>query len=137
MLVRSKLSFILSVAGIIIYPGLNEFSDAIGEKLTNSDYFKEKQKESSLEVIEVDSIDKEKIEEGEQEGHPIVGTIFASSADDAVELIEELFIIGELRLILEKENSRKPKRKKVLDAVNKQIAKLTGDRKEEKKVDNE
>jgi len=137
MLVRSKLPFILTVAGIVIYPGLNEFSDVIGEKLSNSDYFKEKQKESNLEVVEVDSIDKEKIEELDLNGHPIVGTIFMSSAEDAVELINELFIIGDLRLILEKENLRKPKRKKVLDAVQRQIAKLTEDRKEEKKADNE
>jgi hypothetical protein len=136
MLIRSKLSFILTVSGIFLYPGLNEVSDVNGEKIVSNDYFKDFQKVGNLEVIEVDSVDKnETDEDDDNKDHPIVSTIFSSSTEDAVELIEELFIIGELRLLVEKETARKPKRKKVIDALNRQIAKLTEDRKT--KVENE
>lgn len=131
MLVRSKLSFVYTIAGFFLYPGMNEFSQVDGEKIEKSPSFKEKQKEGLLEIIEVDSAKKDAVLEDDENVKPIVATILSADASDAVELIEELFLIDELRTILEKETARKPKRKKVIDAAQKQLDKLTEDRKKD------
>lgn len=129
MLVKSNLSHVLTVSGLFIFPGINEFTKEESAIISKSQYFKDFQKDDSLQIIEVDL--EEKIDSDEEGVNPIVATILSASAEDAIELINEFFLIDDLRILQEKESERKPKRKKVIDAIARQLAKLTADRKKE------